>query len=216
MEDRRPVRQDKHDRSDRTDRPAPHDARADARGGGKSPDLLAAPRSAPSGDPAAPAASQGRADRDRGRLFTRGFAVIVAAQVFSLLGLEILQFVLPLYLLNLTGSGTLYGAVVAAGFVPYMLLAPIGGVVADRTRKRGMMAALDALLACAMAAYLVLAGSPYLVGATVAILIAAFAAQALYQPCVQSAIPRVVGAARVPQAVAVANQVSMVTGIAAR
>lgn len=213
MEDRRPVRQDKHDRSDRTDRPAPHDARADARGGGKSPDLLAAPRSAPSGDPAAPAASQGRADRDRGRLFTRGFAVIVAAQVFSLLGLEILQFVLPLYLLNLTGSGTLYGAVVAAGFVPYMLLAPIGGVVADRTRKRGMMAALDALLACAMAAYLVLAGSPYLVGATVAILIAAFAAQALYQPCVQSAIPRVVGAARVPQAVAVANQVSMVTGI---
>ncbi len=133
--------------------------------------------------------------------------------MFSLLGLEILQFVLPLYLLNLTGSGTLYGAVVAAGFVPYMLLAPIGGVVADRTRKRGVMAALDALLACAMAAYLALADSPYLVGVTVAILMAAFAAQALYQPCVQSAIPHVVGAAHVPQAVAVANQVSMVTGI---
>lgn len=42
---------------------------------------------------------------------------------------------------------------------------------------------------------------------------AAFASQALYQPCVQSAIPHVVDAARVQQAVAVTNQVSMVTGI---
>ena len=52
------------------------------------------------------------------RLLTPGFRAIVVAQVFSLLGIEILQFVLPLHLLNLTGSGTLYGGVVAAGFVP--------------------------------------------------------------------------------------------------
>ncbi len=201
----------KDGRPDRTDRAIPHGDRVAAHGGGERRDLPDAPEaSVPPGGPAAP---EGRADRGRGRLFTRGLTAIVAAQVFSLLGLEILQFVLPLYLLNLTGSGTLYGAVVAAGFVPYMLLAPIGGVVADRTRKRGVMAALDALLACAMAAYLALADSPYLVGVTVAILMAAFAAQALYQPCVQSAIPHVVGAAHVPQAVAVANQVSMVTGI---
>ena len=61
----------------------------------------------------------------------------MASQALSLLGMEILQFVLPLHLLNLTGSGALYGGVVAAGFVPYTLLAPIGGVIADRTRKRG-------------------------------------------------------------------------------
>lgn len=163
------------------------------------------PHGAPPHEPA-----RGRSDEP---LFTPGFAAIAIAQAFSLLGMEILQFVLPLHLLNLTGSGTLYGTVLAAGFIPYTLLAPIGGVVADRTRKRGVMAALDALLALVMAAYLACSGSDALVAITVAVLMFAFAAQALYQPCVQSAVPHVVAPARLEQAVAVTNQLSMVTGI---
>ena len=42
----------------------------------------------------------------------------------------------------------------------------------------------------------------------------AFAAQALYQPCVQSAMPHVVSPRHLEQAVAVTNQVGMVTSIA--
>lgn len=147
------------------------------------------------------------------RLLTPGFRAIVVAQVFSLLGIEILQFVLPLHLLNLTGSGTLYGGVVAAGFVPYIALSPMGGVIADRTRKRGVMAALDAVLALIMLGYLACSGSQHLVGITVFVLMVAFAAQAIYHPCVQSALPLVVPTERIPQATAVANQVSMITGI---
>lgn len=147
------------------------------------------------------------------RLLTPGFRAIVVAQVFSLLGIEILQFVLPLHLLNLTGSGTLYGGVVAAGFVPYIALSPVGGVIADRTRKRGVMAALDAVLALIMLGYLACSGSQHLVGITVFVLMVAFAAQAIYHPCVQSALPLVVPTERIPQATAVANQVSMITGI---
>lgn len=151
-----------------------------------------------------------------GRLFTPGFRAIVAAQTFSLLGMEILQFVLPLHLLNVTGSGTLYGGVLAAGFVPYVALSPVGGVLADRTRKRGVMVACDAALALAMALYLAvtLASPAQVVPVTVLVLMAAFAAQALYHPCVQSAVPLVVAPERITQATAVANQVSMVTGIA--
>lgn len=147
------------------------------------------------------------------RLLTPGFRAIVVAQVFSLLGIEILQFVLPLHLLNLTGSGTLYGGVVAAGFVPYIALSPMGGVIADRTRKRGVMAALDAVLALIMLGYLACSGSQHLVGITVFVLMVAFAAQAIYHPCVQSALPLVVPTERIPQATAVANQGSMITGI---
>lgn len=147
------------------------------------------------------------------RLLTPGFRAIVVAQVFSLLGIEILQFVLPLHLLNLTGSGALYGGVVAAGFVPYIALSPMGGVIADRTRKRGVMAALDAVLALIMLGYLACSGSQHLVGITVFVLMVAFAAQAIYHPCVQSALPLVVPTERIPQATAVANQVSMITGI---
>ena len=147
------------------------------------------------------------------RLFTPGFAAIMAAQTLSLLGMEILQFVLPLHLLGLTGSGTLYGTVVALGNVPYLALAPVGGVIADRTRKRSVMAACDLALAAGLVAYLVLADTPALVPATVTALMAAFAAQALYQPCAQSAMPLLVAPERLEQAVAVTNQVGMLTGI---
>lgn len=147
-------------------------------------------------------------------LLTPGFRAIVASQACSLLGLEILQFVLPLHLLNLTGSGALYGGVLAAGFVPYVALSPVGGILADRTRKRGVMVACDAALALVMAIYLATASPRSVVPVTVAVLMVAFAAQALYHPCVQSAVPLVVAPGRITQATAVANQVSMVTGIA--
>lgn len=156
---------------------------------------------------------------ERGSTITQGgiatprFAAVMASQALSLLGMEILQFVLPLHLLNLTGSGALYGGVVAAGFVPYTLLAPVGGVIADRTRKRGVMVAVGAALAAAMAAYLPLAGTSAVVPATVAVLMLAFAAQALEQPCVQSAIPHLVAPAEVERAVALVNQIGMLTGI---
>lgn len=58
------------------------------------------------------------------RLFSPGFVAIMVAQVFSLLGMEILQFVIPLHLLNLTGSGTLFGAVIALGNVHICCLHP--------------------------------------------------------------------------------------------
>lgn len=149
------------------------------------------------------------------RLLTSRFVPLLVAQACSLLGLEILQFVLPLHLLNLTGSGAIFGGVLAAGFVPYIGLSPIGGMLADRTRKRGVMIACDVLLALAMACYLVLsAAGEILISVTVIVLMMAFAAQALYHPCVQSALPLVVDSQRVTQAVAVANQVSMITGIA--
>lgn len=156
----------------------------------------------------------GKTTRTRqSRLFTPGFAAIMAAQTLSLLGMEILQFVLPLHLLGLTGSGTLYGTAVALGNVPYLALAPVGGVIADRTRKRSVMAACDLALAAGLVAYLVLADTPALVPATVTALMAAFAAQALYQPCSQSAMPLLVAPERLEQAVAVTNQVGMLTGI---
>ena len=97
--------------------------------------------------------------------------------------------------------------------MPYTLLAPVGGVIADRTRKRGVMVAVGAALAAAMSAYLPLAGTSAVVPATVAVLMLAFAAQALEQPCVQSTIPHLVAPTEVERAVALVNQMGMLTGI---
>lgn len=139
--------------------------------------------------------------------------VLLVTQLFSLFAAEILQFVLPLHILNLTHSGSLYGAVVAAGFVPYTLLVPIGGILADRTRKRSVMVAADAVLAGAAGSFILLQGRVDAVAVTIVVLMLAFAAQALVQPCVQSAVPFLATPEQVPAVTAMVNQVSMVTGI---
>ncbi len=53
---------------------------------------------------------------------------------------NILQYVLSLYLLDLTGSATLFASMLSIIVIPRLLLTPIAGVLADRFRKNRMMA----------------------------------------------------------------------------
>lgn len=141
----------------------------------------------------------------------RIFACILAAQFCSLLGQEVLQFVLPLYLLDVTGSGTRFGLAIACGFVPYTLLSPVGGVLADRTRKRGIMVGVNAALVAVLLVFLVLkdAGDPFAL--VVFATMASFVAQALYQPSIQSTVPFVLAPADVPRGVALVSQIGSLT-----
>lgn len=141
----------------------------------------------------------------------RTFACILAAQFCSLLGQEVLQFVLPLYLLDVTGSGARFGLAIACGFVPYTLLSPVGGVLADRTRKRGIMIGVNAALVAVLLAFLALkdAGDPFLL--VVFATMASFVAQALYQPSIQSTVPFVLAPADVPRGVALVSQIGSLT-----
>ena len=52
---------------------------------------------------------------------------------------NILQYVLSLYVLDVTGSATLFASMLSIVFFPRMLLTPIAGVLADRGRKLKMM-----------------------------------------------------------------------------
>lgn len=147
------------------------------------------------------------------RLFTRAFAAVASAQLFSLLGEAILKFVLPLYLLNLSGSATLYGIVVACAFIPYIFLTPIGGVLADRVNKRTIMAILDLVMAGASITYLALAQTADLIVLTIVVLMVLYAAQSVYQPTIQSSVPSVVARDRIMPATAVVTQISTLTGL---
>ena len=73
------------------------------------------------------------------KLFTKDFTMVVIGQIISLFGNSAVRFVLPLYLLNQTGSSALYGTVMACAFIPAVLLSPVGGLVADRVNKRNIM-----------------------------------------------------------------------------
>ena len=77
------------------------------------------------------------------KLFSKDFTLIVIGQIISLFGNAILRFALPLYLLNKTGSPSLFAMVSACAFIPMIVLSPIGGIVADRVNKRNVMVILD-------------------------------------------------------------------------
>lgn len=63
----------------------------------------------------------------------------------SLLGNSMLDLALSMYVLEHTGSASAYGALLAAAMLPGILLAPLGGVLADRVDRRQLMVWLDLL-----------------------------------------------------------------------
>ena len=147
------------------------------------------------------------------KLLNRSFVSIVIVQIASLFGDAVLRFALPLYVLNVTGSAALMGAVSAAAWLPYLVLTPIGGVAAARVNKRRIMAALDTLLALTCAAFLALDGPVDLVGLCICALIVLYAAQSVYQPTVQAAVPFVAPREGIVRATAIVSQISALSGL---
>ena len=146
-------------------------------------------------------------------LISRSFVSLVIVQIASLFGSAVLRFALPLYVLDLTESATLMAAVTAAAWLPYIVLTPIGGVAADRVNKKRIMAALDAIMAATCVVYLGFEGAIDLVGLSVFALVVLYAAQSVYQPTVQAAVPFLVPRQGVVRATAVVSQISALSGL---
>ncbi len=146
-------------------------------------------------------------------LISRSFVSLVIVQIASLFGSAVLRFALPLYVLDLTESATLMAAVTAAAWLPYIVLTPIGGVAADRANKKRIMAALDAIMAATCVVYLGFEGAIDVVGLSVFALVVLYAAQSVYQPTVQAAVPFLVPRQGVVRATAVVSQISALSGL---
>ncbi len=145
--------------------------------------------------------------------FSRDFILVVIGQIVSLFGNAVLRFALPLYLLDATGSRTLFGLCSAAAFAPMVVLTPVGGVVADRVNKQRIMVALD-FFTCALTVLLALALgrlplAPLLVGA----LMLLYGVSGAYQPAVQASLPLLCPPERLVDGNAVINQVGALSGL---
>ena len=146
-------------------------------------------------------------------LFRRDFALVVVGQIISLFGNAILRFALPLYLLRQTGSPALFGAVGAAAFIPAVLCAPIGGVVADRVNKRDIMVVLDFSTAGLILLFALLLGRAPLVPLMIACLMLLYGIAGAYQPSVQASIPLLVEPEQLTSANAVINMVQTLAAL---
>lgn len=80
-------------------------------------------------------------------LLSRDLVLLVAGQGISLFGNMMLRFAMSMWVLDETGSATIFASVLAISIVPTILLSPFGGVLADRVNRRTIMVALDAISA---------------------------------------------------------------------
>lgn len=71
------------------------------------------------------------------------FWLYVFGRFISLTGSGIQTIALPLYILDLTGSGTLMGILSVFTLVPILLAAPFSGIIGDRRNRRNVMIVMD-------------------------------------------------------------------------
>ena len=146
-------------------------------------------------------------------LFHRDFMLVVIGQIISLFGNAILRFALPLYLLHLTESPTLFGMVTACSFAPMVVLSIIGGVLADRVNKRNIMVVLDFSTAALITVFTLLLDRAPIVPLFIAMLMLLYSISGAYQPAVQASIPLLVQHEHLIAANAVINQVNTLANL---
>lgn len=147
------------------------------------------------------------------KLFNRNFTLVLIGQIISLFGNTIIRLVLPLYLLDLTDSASLYGIVSACSMIPMIILSPIGGILADRVSKRNIMVGLDFFTAALL---LIFSAVTQVVNPIITIMVTMmilFGIQALYQPSVQASIPFLETDKNLLKANSLINQVNAISSI---
>jgi MFS family permease len=92
------------------------------------------------GTPASPARTRGRYG---GALANSAFRQLWLAQLFAGFGQAVASVAMPLLVYDITGSAGLLSLVFILQQVPWILLAPVGGLLADRLDRRRLMIAAD-------------------------------------------------------------------------
>ena len=141
------------------------------------------------------------------KLLNRNFTLLILGQVSSLLGNLSLKFALSMYILEQTGSASLFAGLLAASMVPTILLSPFGGILADRADRRTVMVGLDGLsgLAVLLAALALPHGPDLAVIAALMIVLSVLAA--FESPTVQACVPQMLAGENVLRGNAMVSQV---------
>jgi predicted MFS family arabinose efflux permease len=123
----------------------------------------------------------------------REFRLLFAGELISLLGTAVAPVALAFAVLDLTGSATDLGYVLAAGWLPQIVFILIGGVLGDRLPRNLVMVGANLLAAAAQGttAGLLLAGiaHPWQLAALQAV---RGTATALFFPAAQAVVPEIV------------------------
>ena len=127
------------------------------------------------------------------QLYHKNFNLLVIGQIISLFGSSIQRFALSLYLLDLTGSASIFASILAISMIPVVLVSPVAGILADRGNKKHLMILLDVISAALLVIYatILLNGNDQ-VWIVAIVMIVLSTISTIYQPVVNTCIPVVV------------------------
>jgi MFS family permease len=149
-------------------------------------------------------------------LHHRDFALLFSGQAISVIGDALFPVALAFAVLELNGSPSSLGLVLAAQALPLALFALVGGVVGDRLSRQKLMLASDLARAAiqAVAAALLIAGVAEIWHLAVTAALYG-AAEAFFRPAAGGLVPRLVPAEHLLQAnslIAMSQSLGMVLG----
>jgi MFS family permease len=88
-----------------------------------------------------------------GLLKNKDFTLLIFGKLVSLLGSNIQQFALSLYVLALTGSATIFASILSISILPRLLFSPIAGVFGDWFNKKYSIVILDTMNAIILGSF---------------------------------------------------------------
>lgn len=145
----------------------------------------------------------------------KNFIIIVIGQIISLFGNAIQRFSMSLYLLEFTGSTATFANILAISTIPYILFAPIAGMLSDRVNKKKIMVYLDFFCSFLIGGYAIILinGRDHEVIVAIVMFMLSICFT-LYGPAVTSSIPQIVEEDKLTSANGVVNQVGSIVNFA--
>lgn len=142
------------------------------------------------------------------KLFTRNFIFLILGQISSLIGNYTLKFALSMYVLEQSGSASVFAGLLSLSLLPTILLSPFGGILADRANRRNIMVALDTLsgIAVLAAGFAVGHGRDIFVIGLLLIILSVLAA--FESPTVQACVPQMLSGDNIVKGNAVVSQIA--------
>src|SRR3954451_7819475 len=143
----------------------------------------------------------------RGVLAIREARVLIGASAASQVGDWLYNAALLGYVFGATHSAAWVGAATICRLLPYVLLGPVGGVVADRYPRRTVLVAGSLLRLALMLVLAAVVAGDGPVGLVIGIVALASAAGSAEQPAAMALLPRLVGESRLGPANALLHTV---------
>lgn len=144
----------------------------------------------------------------------KNFIIMVIGQIISLFGNAIQRFCMSLYILDLTGSAAVFARILAISTIPYVLFAPIAGLLADTVNRKKIMVYLDFVSSALMVVYSIILIS----GRDTTIIVAGVMFMlsiiyTLYSPAVTASIPQIVEKERLASANGIVQQIGYIVNL---